>query len=148
MGWLNARCHELKENGALQPIYGIDGEHDLTETRLDHLVGYRNSRPVRIGNAAYKQKQLDIYGELMDAIYIYNRYDRISYDLWRYLRRLLEWLGKHWQEPDEGIWEVRGGPKHFVHSRLMSWVAFDRALRLSRHRGLPAPMVGWVRTSA
>ncbi len=111
-------------------------------------MGYRNSRLVRIGNAAYKQKQLDIYGELMDAIYIYNRYDRISYDLWRYLRRLLEWLGKHWQEPDEGIWEVRGGPKHFVHSRLMSWVAFDRALRLSRHRGLPAPMVEWVQKSA
>jgi GH15 family glucan-1,4-alpha-glucosidase len=148
MGWLNARCHELKENGSLQPIYGIDGEHDLTETKLNHLVGYRNSRPVRIGNAAYKQKQLDIYGELMDAIYIYNRYDRISYDLWRYLRRLLEWLGTHWQEPDEGIWEVRGGPKHFVHSRLMSWVAFDRALRLSRHRGLPAPMVEWVQKSA
>src|SRR5947207_11012199 len=106
-------------------------------------MGYRNSRPVRIGNAAYKQKQLDIYGELMDAIYIYNRYDRISYDLWRYLRRLLEWLGKHWQEPDEGIWEVRGGPKPFLHSRLMSWVAFDRALRVARDRGWPAPEEEW-----
>lgn len=148
MGWLDARCHELGENGTLQPMYGIDGEHDLSEYTLDHLEGYRGSRPVRIGNGAYKQNQLDVYGELMDAIYIYNRYDTISYDLWQNLRRLLEWLGDHWQEPDEGIWEVRGGPKRFVHSRLMSWVAFDRALRLTRHRGLPAPMADWMQKSA
>ncbi len=148
MGWLDARCHELKENGSLQPMYTIDGGHDLQEITLDHLEGYRQSAPVRIGNSAYKQQQLDIYGELMDAIYIYNRYDAISYDLWINLRRLLGWLGEHWQQPDEGIWEVRGGPKHFVHSRLMSWVAFDRALRLVRHRGLPAPMDDWMRLSA
>ena len=148
MKWLDARCHELKENGSLQPMYGINGEQDLTEYTLDHLDGYRGSRPVRIGNGAYKQRQLDIYGELMDAIYIYNRYEAISYDLWYNLRRLLEWLNLHWEDPDEGIWEVRGGPKQFVHSRVMSWVAFDRALRLTRHRGLPAPMVDWMRTSA
>ena len=148
MGWLDARCHELKENGSLQPMYTIDGKHDLQEVTLDHLEGYRQSAPVRIGNGAYKQQQLDIYGELMDAIYIYNRYDAISYDLWINLRRLLGWLSEHWQEPDEGIWEVRGGPKHFVHSRLISWVAFDRALRLVRHRGLPAPMDNWMRLSA
>ncbi|HLI07393.1 MAG TPA: glycoside hydrolase family 15 protein [Ktedonobacteraceae bacterium] len=148
MSFLDARCHELKENGTLQPMYGIDGEHELTEYTLPNLSGYRNSRPVRVGNAAYKQLQLDIYGELMDAVYIYNRYDTISYDLWQNLRRLLSWLNVHWQEPDEGIWEVRGGPRHFVHSRLMSWVAFDRALRLARHRGLPAPMSEWMETSA
>lgn len=148
MGWLDARCHDLKENGSLQPMYTIDGGHDLQEITLDHLEGYRQSAPVRIGNGAYKQQQLDIYGELMDAIYIYNRYDAISYDLWINLRRLLGWLGEHWQQPDAGIWEVRGGPKHFVHSRLMSWVAFDRALRLVRHRGLPAPMDDWMRLSA
>ncbi|HJT59902.1 MAG TPA: glycoside hydrolase family 15 protein [Ktedonobacteraceae bacterium] len=148
MGWLDARCHELGENGTLQPMYGIDGEHDLSEYTLDHLEGYRQSRPVRIGNGAYKQNQLDVYGELMDSIYIYNRYDTISYDLWQNLRRLLEWLSDHWQEPDEGIWEVRGGPKRFVHSRLMSWVAFDRALRLTRHRGLPAPMGDWMQKSS
>ena len=148
MGWLDARCHELGENGTLQPMYGLHGEHDLTEFTLDHLEGYRHSSPVRIGNGAYSQKQLDVYGELMDSIYIYNRYDTISYDLWQNLRRLLEWLGDHWQEPDEGIWEVRGGPKRFVHSRLMSWVAFDRALRLTRHRGLPAPMGAWMQKSA
>ncbi|HEU0000839.1 MAG TPA: glycoside hydrolase family 15 protein [Ktedonobacteraceae bacterium] len=148
MNWLDARCHELGENGTLQPMYGINGEHELTEFTLDHLEGYRKSAPVRIGNGAYKQKQLDIYGELMDAIYIYNRFGTISYDLWQNLRHLLEWLGDHWQEPDEGIWEVRGGPKRFVHSRLMSWVAFDRALRLTRHRGLPAPMGVWMQKSA
>lgn len=115
MGWLDARCHELKgEDGLLQPIYTIDGGHELPEFTLDHLEGYRKSRPVRIGNDAYKQTQLDVYGELMDAIYIYNRYDAISYDLWKNLRRLLEWLNRHWQDPDEGIWEVRGGPKHFL----------------------------------
>ncbi len=148
MRWLDARCHELDKNGSLQPMYGIDGEHDLTEYTLDHLEGYRGSGPVRIGNGAYKQNQIDVYGELMDAIYIYNRYDAISYDLWSNLRRLLDWLSNHWQEPDEGIWEVRGGSQRFVHSRLMSWVAFDRAVRLARHRGLPAPMMEWMQTSA
>jgi GH15 family glucan-1,4-alpha-glucosidase len=148
MSWLDARCHELKNGQTLQPMYGIDGEHELTEYTLDHLSGYRDSKPVRIGNAAYKQNQLDIYGELMDSIYIYNHYDAISYDLWHNLRNLLDWLSDHWQEPDEGIWEVRGGPKKFVHSRTTSWVAFDRALRLARHRGLPAPMTKWTQTSA
>ncbi|EFH88391.1 glycoside hydrolase family 15 protein [Ktedonobacter racemifer] len=147
MGWLNARCHEMEEDGGLQPIYGIDGSHDLSEHTLDHLEGYLGSSPVRIGNGAYNQKQLDIYGELMDAIYIYNRYEDISYDLWQNLRRLLGWLTLHWHEPDEGIWEVRGGPKPFVHSRLMSWVAFDRAIRLTRHRGWYAPLEEWLRTS-
>jgi GH15 family glucan-1,4-alpha-glucosidase len=149
MGWLDARCHELKENGSLQPMYTISGAHDLTELTLDHLEGYAGSRPVRIGNGAYRQQQLDIYGELLDSIYIYNnRHKDISYDLWWNLRRLLEWLGTHWQEADEGIWEVRGGPKHFLHSRVMSWVAFDRALRIARHRGLPAPISQWESISS
>jgi GH15 family glucan-1,4-alpha-glucosidase len=148
MHWLDARCHELKENGSLQPMYGIRGEHDLTEITLDHLEGYRQSRPVRIGNGAYTQKQLDIYGEMMDAIYIYNRYEAITYDLWINVRRLLDWLCEHWQEPDEGIWEVRGGPKHFLHSRLMSWVAFDRAVRVTRQRGWPAPTEDWEKIRA
>src|SRR6266571_2774453 len=148
MGWLDARCHELKDGGSLQPMYGIDGEHDLTEYTLDHLEGYRQSKPVRIGNAAYTQNQLDVYGEMMDAIYIFNRYSTISYDLWQNLRHLLSWLEAHWQDPDEGIWEVRGSARHFVHSRLMAWVAFDRALRLARQRGLPAPMARWMEISA
>jgi GH15 family glucan-1,4-alpha-glucosidase len=146
MEWLNNRCHELKGGEMLQPMYGVDGEQRLSESTLGHLEGYRQSRPVRIGNSAYKQKQLDIYGEMLDAIYIYNRYDAISYDLWRNLRRLLNWLGEHWQEPDEGLWEVRGGRKHFVHSRLMSWVAFDRALRIAQNWGWPAPREDWDHT--
>ncbi len=147
MRWLDARCHDLNDDGTLQPMYGIDGEKQLTEISLDHLEGYRQSRPVHIGNGAYTQKQLDIYGEMLDAIYIYNRYEAISYDLWDNLDHLLEWLQNHWQEPDEGIWEVRGGPKQFLHSRLMSWVAFDRAARIARHRGWPAPVDDWRTTS-
>jgi GH15 family glucan-1,4-alpha-glucosidase len=143
MNWLDARCHELKENGALQPIYGIDGEHELTEQTLDHLEGYRQSKPVRIGNGASRQEQIGIYGELLDAIAIYNNYDVISYDLWENVLRLLEWLSQHWQDPDEGIWEVRGGAKAFVNSRVMSWVAFDRALHMAQERGWPAPAAKW-----
>ncbi len=148
MGWLDARCHEIEVNGALQPIYSIQGEHDVPEITLDHLEGYRQSGPVRIGNAASTQLQLDIYGELMDAVYLFNRHSSISYDLWKHLRHLLEWLRKHWQEPDAGTWEGRGRPQLFVHSRLMGWVAFDRALRLASHRGLPAPTSEWMQTSA
>ncbi|HTI15390.1 MAG TPA: glycoside hydrolase family 15 protein [Dictyobacter sp.] len=144
MGWLEARCRELKPNGSLQPMYGIDGRQDLTEITLDHLEGYRQSHPVRIGNGAYTQQQLDIYGEMLDSIFIFNRHKDISYDLWENVLRLLDWLKDHWQEPDEGIWEVRGGQQHFLHSRLMSWVAFDRALRITRHRGLPAPLNDWA----
>jgi GH15 family glucan-1,4-alpha-glucosidase len=148
MCWLEARCHELQTDGSLQPMFTIDGGHNLTEITLDHLEGYRKSGPVRIGNGAYKQQQLDVYGELMDSIYLFDRHKNISYDLWLNLRRLLDWLSQHWQDTDEGIWEVRGGQQHFLHSRVMSWVAFDRALRIARHRGLPAPRAAWENTSA
>jgi GH15 family glucan-1,4-alpha-glucosidase len=148
MGWLEKRCDEVGENDSLQPMFTILGGHELTEITLDHLEGYRKSGPVRIGNGAYKQQQLDVYGELMDSIYLFNRHKSISYDLWGHLRRLLNWLSTHWQDTDEGIWEVRGGQQHFVHSRVMSWVAFDRALRIARHRGLPAPCAEWENISA
>jgi GH15 family glucan-1,4-alpha-glucosidase len=148
MGWLDARCHEHLEHAPLQPLYSIEGKHELTETVLEHLEGYRKSGPVRVGNAASRQLQLDIYGELMDAVYLFNRHSPISYDLWSHLRHRLEWLNEHWQEPDAGIWEGRGPLRPFVHSRLMSWVAFDRALRLAHQRGLPAPLEAWERTSA
>ena len=148
MGWLAARCQELQADGSLQPMFTIDGGHDLTEMTLVHLEGYRQSGPVRIGNGAFKQRQLDVYGELLDSIYLFDRHTNISYDLWWNLRRLLNWLSSHWQDTDEGIWEVRGGQQHFLHSRVMSWVAFDRALRIARHRGLPAPRTEWENTSA
>ncbi|HZR98938.1 MAG TPA: glycoside hydrolase family 15 protein [Chloroflexota bacterium] len=147
MEWLEARTRELEPDGSLQIVYGIDGRHDLPEEVLSHLSGYCDSRPVRIGNAAYNQLQLDIYGELMDSVYLYNKHGLpISYDLWNNLRRLMDWLTRNWDRPDEGIWEVRGGRHQFVHSKVMSWVAFDRALRISRQRGLPADEHTWRET--
>jgi GH15 family glucan-1,4-alpha-glucosidase len=125
-------------------MYGIDGRHKLTEEILEHLEGYRGSRPVRIGNRAYNQLQLDIYGELMDSVYLYNKYGApISYDFWTYLRRLTNWVTDNWHLPDEGIWEVRGGQRHFVYSKVMCWVAIDRALRLADRRSFPADRARW-----
>ncbi len=145
MGWLEARCQEPEPDGSLQIMYGIDGRRDLTEETLDHLDGYRGSRPVRIGNGAYDQLQLDIYGELMDAVYLYNKYGApISYDLWTHLRRLIDWVCDNWQREDEGIWEVRGGRRHFVYSKLMCWVAVDRGLRLADKRSFPADRARWL----
>ncbi len=145
--WLKGRLGDDAERGPLQVMYGIDGRRKLDELTLDHLHGYENSRPVRIGNAAYQQLQLDIYGEMMDSIYLGNKYgDPMTYDGWKEVHRMLDWLGKNWQRPDEGIWEVRGGAREFLHSRLMCWVAFDRALRLAQKRSLSAPFDAWLRT--
>jgi GH15 family glucan-1,4-alpha-glucosidase len=128
-------------------MYGIDGRQKLDEITLDHLSGYEDSRPVRIGNAAYQQLQLDIYGEMMDSVYLASKYgDPISHAGWLDVQRILEWLGKNWRRPDEGIWEVRGGAKEFLHSRVMCWVAFDRALRLAQKRSLSGPLDAWQRT--
>jgi len=147
INWLKARVSEDAERGPLQVMYGIDGRRKLDEFGLDHLCGYENSQPVRIGNAAYQQLQLDIYGEMMDAIYLANKYgDPISYAGWQGVQRILDWLGKNWQRPDEGIWEVRGGAREFLHSRVMCWVAFDRALRLAQKRSLSGPLDVWQRT--
>jgi GH15 family glucan-1,4-alpha-glucosidase len=144
MDWLAARMREVEPDGSLQIMYGIDGRHELTEETLDHLSGYRGSHPVRIGNGAYNQMQLDIYGEMIDSVYLYNKYGApISYDLWTYLRRVLDWVCKNWEQPDEGIWEVRGGRRHFVHSKMQCWVALERAIRLANFRGLPADIVRW-----
>lgn len=145
MTWIVGRIEELEAGGSLQPMYTIHGGHDMTEIVLDHLEGYHQSRPVRIGNAAYTQKQLDIYGEVMDALYIFNHYtENMSHTGWVHVCQQLDWLSKNWQSTDEGIWEVRGGTQHFLHSRVMSWVAFDRALRIARERGLPAPEDQWI----
>ena len=145
--WLKGRLGDDAERGPLQVMYGIDGRQQLDERTLDHLQGFEHSRPVRIGNAAYQQLQLDIYGEMMDSIYLANKYgDPMSYAGWQEVQRILEWLGKNWQRPDQGIWEVRGGAREFLHSRLMCWVAFDRALRLAQKRSLPGPFDAWLRT--
>jgi GH15 family glucan-1,4-alpha-glucosidase len=147
IGWLKERLGDDAERGPLQVMYGVDGRQKLDELTLDHLKGYENSRPVRVGNAAYQQLQLDIYGEMMDCIYLANKYgDPISYAGWQDVQRILAWLGKNWQRADEGIWEVRGGAREFLHSRLMCWVAFDRALRLAQKRSLSGPVEEWQNT--
>ena len=144
--WLRARASELKEDGSLQTMYTIHGGHDMTEITLDHLDGYRHSRPVRIGNGAYTQLQLDITGEFLDGIYVYMRKRGVYYGGWVYILRLINWLEQNWQGGDEGIWEVRGGKRAFVHSRVMSWVAFDRAIRIAQEQSLPAPLDEWRST--
>ncbi|MDB6064915.1 MAG: glycosyl hydrolase, glycosyl hydrolase family 15 [Pedosphaera sp.] len=144
MRWLEARCAEIKPGKSLQVMYGIDGRRNLDETILKHFRGYMNSPPVRIGNAAYDQLQLDIYGELMDSVYIYNKFgELLSYDLWGRLAKLIDWVCDNWQQPDEGIWEVRGGKREFLYSRVMCWVAIDRGLRLAQRRSFPAPVAKW-----
>jgi GH15 family glucan-1,4-alpha-glucosidase len=145
--WLKDRLSDDAQRGPLQVMYGIDGRQKLDEISLGHLCGYENSRPVRIGNAAYEQLQLDIYGEMMDAMYLANKYGHaVSHQGWNSVQHRLDWLGKNWERPDEGIWEVRGGPREFLHSRVMCWVAFDRALRLALKRSLPCPLDVWSRT--
>ena len=147
MGWIEDCTHDLNPDGSMQVMYGIDGRRELTEETLDHLEGYKGSRPVRIGNGAYSQLQLDIYGELIDAIYLYDKYGTpISYDFWIHIRRLVNWVCNNWQRADEGIWEVRGGQRHFVYSKVMCWVAVDRALRLADKRSFPADRDKWHKT--
>ncbi|MBD0317795.1 MAG: glycoside hydrolase family 15 protein [Thermoleophilia bacterium] len=148
MGWLTDRFRECLqgESGPLQIMYGIDGRAELPEETLDHFEGYRGSAPVRIGNGAADQLQLDIYGELIDSVYLYNKYgEPISHDAWQDLRRIVDWVSENWDQADEGVWETRGGRQKFTYSRLMSWVAIERAIRVARHRGLPADLVRWSR---
>jgi GH15 family glucan-1,4-alpha-glucosidase len=131
-------------SGPMHVMYGIDGRTDLPERELPHLAGYQGSRPVRIGNAAAGQLQLDIYGELMDSVYLYDDwYQPISSAQWDAITIRAEWLCDHWDQPDEGIWETRGGPKKFLYSQLMCWVAMERAIRMANRRGLPADLERW-----
>jgi GH15 family glucan-1,4-alpha-glucosidase len=145
MTWLEDRCQELGDGGSLQIMYRIDGKLDLEEEHLDHLDGYKGSKPVRIGNGAFDQLQLDICGELMDSAYLYNKYgDFISHDFWIHLRYLTNWVCDNWRRKDQGIWESRGGEKNHVYSRLMCWVAVDRALRIAEDRSFPAERSHWL----
>ena len=127
-------------------VLTIAGDNKLPEQTLDHWEGYRGSGPVRIGNAAVAQFQGDIYGELMDALYLSNKYvSPASYDVWVKVRARLEWICEHWQLPDAGIWEMRNRQEHFVYSKVMNWVALDRGLRLADKRALPADRAKWLR---
>jgi GH15 family glucan-1,4-alpha-glucosidase len=138
--WMEKQCPDVRRPGELSLMYSIRGGKDLNEIELDHLEGYRGSKPVRIGNAAYRQLQLDIYGELIDSIYLYNKFgEAISQDLWEQLSGQVNWLCENWEQADEGIWEAREGRQQFLYSRLMCWVAIDRMVRMSRQRSFPMP---------
>lgn len=143
--WLeNQVDRSVQRSRPLQIMYGIDGRIELNEAELLHLRGYRDSKPVRIGNGAWDQLQLDIFGELMDAVYLHSKYrNALTHYRWGEIKSMLGWLAKNWNQPDEGIWEVRGGHRHFLHSRLMCWVAFDRGIRLAHKRSLSAPVDEW-----
>jgi GH15 family glucan-1,4-alpha-glucosidase len=145
MSWIEDRVGEIASDGPLQTVYAVDGSRDLHEETLA-LEGYRGSRPVRVGNAAFEQLQLDIYGALIDAVYLYNKYAQpITGALWRDVRRLVNWVCDNWQRDDQGIWELRGEARQLVHSKVMCWVAIDRGLRLARKRSLPADEDKWLK---
>lgn len=137
--WIKKQCME-----DLQLMYGVDGRKDLEEMSLDHLEGYMGSQPVRIGNGAYDQQQMDIYGELIDTIYLYNTAGgSITNEFWSAIRGLVDYVIEHWRDKDHGIWEVRSGKQRFLHSAVCCWVAIDRAMKIAEARSFPHPRSKW-----
>ncbi|HEX5423324.1 MAG TPA: glycoside hydrolase family 15 protein [Bryobacteraceae bacterium] len=147
MDWIDRYASKhISPQSPLPVLFTIHGNNQVGEQILEHWEGYRGSRPVRIGNAASSQIQLDLYGELMDGLYLYNKHvSPIAYDLWVKLRARLDWICEHWQSPDAGIWEMRGRERHFVYSKVMNWVALDRGVRLAEKRAFPADRATWIR---
>jgi GH15 family glucan-1,4-alpha-glucosidase len=146
--WLGDRIRERAGAGGrpLNIMYRVDGSSDLKEEILEHWSGYRGSHPVRIGNGAADQLQLDIYGEALDSIYVAaNAGIGIPHSGWIATSQILDWLAANWDQPEEGIWETRGGRQAFTYGRLMSWVALDRGVRLATEGGRPAPLERWTR---
>jgi GH15 family glucan-1,4-alpha-glucosidase len=140
MGFLEQRGRALDADASnpLQIMYGIDGRREIPEYELPHLEGHLASGPVRVGNAATGQLQLDIYGAIIDSVYLYDKWgERISSGIWNRVAATVDWLCDHWDQPDHGIWETRAGRRDFVYSRLMCWVALQRAIRMANRRGLP-----------
>jgi GH15 family glucan-1,4-alpha-glucosidase len=146
--WVSDRVSEQvgRGSGPLKVMYRVDGSSDLVEEALDHLEGYKGSRPVRIGNGAADQLQLDIYGEVMDAIALIEPYEAVGYRDWLELTKVVDWLCENWDQPDEGVWETRGGRKDFTYGRVMCWVALDRAIRMAGNRGRPGDVPRWAST--
>ncbi|TDE08608.1 glycoside hydrolase family 15 protein [Jiangella asiatica] len=150
--WLGDRVGEAADaaaaDGARSPLkimYRVDGSSDLTEEVLDHFEGWRGSRPVRIGNGAHDQLQLDIYGEALDSVELGDAHGLpLTYQGWQRISGMLDWLADHWDLPDDGIWETRGGRQDFTYGRVMSWVAFERALRMARRHSRPADVADWT----
>jgi GH15 family glucan-1,4-alpha-glucosidase len=145
--WLRDRATEQagSVSGPLKIMYRVDGSSDLTEETLDHFEGWRGSRPVRIGNGASDQLQLDIYGEAADALFLADSSGiEPGYQGWTALANMMDWLCEHWDQPDEGIWETRGGRRDFTYGRFQTWVALDRAVRMAANRGWPADVERWT----
>lgn len=141
MDYLKRVCRKSSDH--LQIMYGIGGERVLTEIELDHLEGYRGSRPVRIGNGAYDQLQLDVYGEVLETAYLWHQNNEMTEGLWAVLSRLADWVSENWRRKDSGLWEVRAGEQHYVFSKVMCWVALDRAIRMARRHGLEGDIGTW-----
>jgi GH15 family glucan-1,4-alpha-glucosidase len=142
MRFLKKVCRH-EGGGHLQIMYGIDGRRDLIERQLDHLSGYRNSRPVRVGNGAVGQLQLDVYGEVLETADIWRRNHEMTEGTWRVLRGLVDWVSRNWHLPDSSIWEVRGEVRHYVFSKVMSWVALDRGVRIAEELSLESDTETW-----
>lgn len=138
--WIFSLCQKID----LQLVYQIDGNPDIEEKEIKHFEGYKNSKPVRIGNGAASQLQIDIYGELIDTVYIYNKsYKPITHEFWTLIEKQIQQVIKNWKKPDHGIWEIRSEKKQFLHTRLMCWVAMDRAIKIATDRSFPYPENEW-----
>ncbi|GJN89075.1 hypothetical protein Rhopal_002049-T1 [Rhodotorula paludigena] len=140
VGWLSGLMRNRDPDGGLQIMYTIHGEKDMPEVELSHLDGHKGQKPVRIGNGAADHLQLDIYGELLDAVYLAQKMSKpLAYDDWVLVRDIVDYVNKIWDQPDLSIWEVRGQKQNFLYSKIMCWVALDRGLRLAEKRSLPCP---------
>jgi pentatricopeptide repeat protein len=146
--WIRDRVTEASAGNGASPLkimYRVDGSSDLTEETLDHFEGWRGSRPVRIGNGAADQLQLDIYGEALDAFLTADNFGlQPAHAGWMALTQVIDWVADNWDQPDEGVWETRGGRKDFTYGRFQCWVALDRAIRLAERHGRPANVAKWA----
>jgi GH15 family glucan-1,4-alpha-glucosidase len=146
--WMRERVEQRRsdsDSGPLQIMYRVDGGTDVTEAIVPELEGYRGSSPVRLGNGAADQLQLDVYGEFLHAVHLLDHSGHfLDAAAWRDIAELVDWLCENWDLEEEGIWETRGGARHFVYGRMMAWVAIDRALRIAAHRSFPAPVERWT----